>query len=258
MTVAVVGDGILDVYHYGHAPRLCPEAPVPVFVEDSTDAVPGGAANVVRNLEALGMVAIDCLPDVTDWSEKHRYMVDGHLVLRIDRDKQAIRREPVELPQCEVLILSDYGKGWLDPPSCRALIRRARDAGVPVLVDPKSAWAAYRGCTLILPNEREAQSMPPGMFPNVLRKLGPRGLCLELDGAEPFAVPAAARSVFDVTGAGDTVIATLAAALAAGYSMRTAVIMANLAAGDVVEQLGTAVPRVGLAELARRAEDWLT
>jgi D-beta-D-heptose 7-phosphate kinase / D-beta-D-heptose 1-phosphate adenosyltransferase len=171
------------------------------------------------------------------------------------------------LAGADVAILSDYGKGTLR--ASRELIGAARAAGVPVLVDPKSSdFSLYRGATLLTPNlgefeavagksrgdaeltERALRLIKDYQLDALLVTRGERGVTLvQSDGSEPLHLPALAREVFDVTGAGDTVIAMLGASLAAGLALPEAVGMANVAAGIVVGKLGTAT--VSVPELRR-------
>ncbi|MBQ0719904.1 MAG: bifunctional D-glycero-beta-D-manno-heptose-7-phosphate kinase/D-glycero-beta-D-manno-heptose 1-phosphate adenylyltransferase HldE [Gammaproteobacteria bacterium] len=165
-----------------------------------------------------------------------------------------------------VLVLSDYGKGALQNPV--ELIQTARQRGIPVLVDPKgSDFSRYQGATLITPNmgefevvvgpcESEAAIVAKGLA--LLRDLdleallvtrGEHGMTLLRQGMPAFHLPARAREVFDVTGAGDTVISVLAAALGAGEELPAAVVLANLAASIVVGKLGTAT--ISAPELRR-------
>jgi hypothetical protein len=108
--VQVWGDGILDVYHYGRSDRICPEAPVPVFIETSRDSRAGGAANVVRNLDTLGVRTISTLSEFVDWSEKHRYLVSGHQLLRVDADKMSKPGRAELRKDVDCLVISDYAK----------------------------------------------------------------------------------------------------------------------------------------------------
>ncbi|HET8710392.1 MAG TPA: bifunctional D-glycero-beta-D-manno-heptose-7-phosphate kinase/D-glycero-beta-D-manno-heptose 1-phosphate adenylyltransferase HldE [Spongiibacteraceae bacterium] len=170
---------------------------------------------------------------------------------------------------CKAVILSDYAKGALGDP--QPLISAARAAGVPVLVDPKgSDFTQYRGATLLTPNlsefetivgrcASEAELVAKGQ--QLLRDLqldallitrGEHGMTLLQSGKLELHLPAQAREVFDVTGAGDTVIAVLATALAAGLALPDAVMLSNIAAGIVVGKLGTAV--VSAAELRRAVQ----
>jgi D-beta-D-heptose 7-phosphate kinase/D-beta-D-heptose 1-phosphate adenosyltransferase len=164
------------------------------------------------------------------------------------------------------LILSDYAKGALDDP--QPLIQAAKAAGIPVLVDPKGAdFSRYRGATLLTPNLNEFEAIVGHcvneqelvtkgeelMHQHDLQALlvtrGEHGMTLLRPNEPELHLPARAREVFDVTGAGDTVISVLAASLAAGEAMPQAVAMANLAAGIVVAKLGTA--SVSAPELRR-------
>lgn len=165
-----------------------------------------------------------------------------------------------------VLVLSDYGKGALQNPV--ALIQAARERGIPVLADPKgSDFSRYQGATLITPNmgefeavvgpcDSESAIVEKGLA--LLKELnldallvtrGEHGMTLLREDRPAFHLPARAREVFDVTGAGDTVISVLAAALGAGEALPAAVVLANLAASIVVGKLGTAT--ISAPELRR-------
>lgn len=171
-----------------------------------------------------------------------------------------------QLPHIGALILSDYAKGALQDPG--ALIALARQHGVKVLVDPKgSDFSKYRGATLLTPNlhefegvvghcECEQTLVEKGVA--LLRELdleallvtrGEHGMTLLRDGVPALHLPARAREVFDVTGAGDTVISVLAASLAAGEALPQSVALANIAASIVVGKLGTAA--ISAPELGR-------
>ncbi|AQT61617.1 bifunctional heptose 7-phosphate kinase/heptose 1-phosphate adenyltransferase [Cellvibrio mixtus] len=166
----------------------------------------------------------------------------------------------------DVLVLSDYAKGSLH--NCQALIQLAHNAGVPVLVDPKGDdFTRYRGADVITPNFHEfeaivgacaseeaivacGETLMAGLeLQALLVTRGEHGLSLLRPGQPELHLPARGREVFDVTGAGDTVIATLAAALASGQPLPEATALANIAAGIVVGKLGTAI--VSAAELRR-------
>ncbi|MDB5373797.1 MAG: rfaE bifunctional protein [Belnapia sp.] len=178
------------------------------------------------------------------------------------------------LPGCQALILSDYAKGVLAPEVVAAAIAAARAQGIPVFADPKSDdFTRYRGADCLTPNARElarAARLPTGSeaevaaaaravlaaaeVPALLCTRAEKGMTLVLADGTVESVPAEAREVFDVSGAGDTVIATLALAHAAGHGLGAAMRIANAAAGIVVGKLGTAT--VGADELAHalRAE----
>lgn len=170
------------------------------------------------------------------------------------------------IPYMDALLLSDYAKGSLQ--DCQSLIKLAHAASVPVLVDPKgSDFARYRGATLLTPNlvefesvvghcnseqeivEKGARLMQEFDLQGLLITRGEHGMTLLRPGQAELHLPARAREVFDVTGAGDTVIAVLAAVIASGQSVPEAMALANLAAGIVVGKLGTAT--VSAPELRR-------
>jgi D-beta-D-heptose 7-phosphate kinase/D-beta-D-heptose 1-phosphate adenosyltransferase len=161
------------------------------------------------------------------------------------------------LTDCDVLVLSDYAKGALADPA--PLIALAREAGVPVLVDPKGEdFARYRGATMLTPNLQEflvargERLMAELQIEALLITRGEAGLTLLRPGEEERHLPASAREVYDVTGAGDTVMGVLAAAIAGGADLPDAVTLANIAAGIVVGKLGTAV--VSAPELRRAVQ----
>ena len=178
------------------------------------------------------------------------------------------------LPGCQALVLSDYAKGVLAPAVVAAVIGAARSRGIAVFADPKSDdFTRYRGADCLTPNARElarAARLPTGTeaevvaaarlvmqaaaIPALLCTRAEKGMTLVLAEGAAESAPAVAREVFDVSGAGDTVIATLALAHAAGHPLAEAMRIANAAAGIVVGKLGTAT--VGADELAHalRAE----
>ncbi len=200
---------------------------------------------------------------------KSRIVAGGQQIVRVDTEHRAALSETLEdlllrrsrrcLQRADACILSDYGKGVVSPRLARCLISMLRRAGKPVVVDPKGAdYAKYGGATVITPNLQEAQRalrLDPGEETDVLdmgRRLlkvvegsallitrGSQGMSLFREGAPPMYVPTEAQEVFDVTGAGDTVVGTLALALAGGAPLEQAVQLANHAAGVVVGQFGT-------------------
>lgn len=205
-------------------------------------------------------------------TKKTRYVAGSQQLLRSDHETSAPISEETrarlldiilgELPQQDAVILSDYGKGVLTPDLCRAVIDATTAAGIPVFVDPKARdVSVYSGATVLSPNARELalacgverfssddalvegarQLAVQHRFRYVLVTRGEAGMTLVDAEGLIFHVPAMAQEVFDVSGAGDTVIATLAATHAAGASMREAVELANLAGGIVVGRRGTAV-----------------
>ena len=228
---------------------------------------------------ALHLVRCPDKPTIT----KLRILSRNHQLLRLDFEEPldvadvAVLPERVAaaLPGCGLLLLSDYAKGSLQDPA--ALIAGARELGIPVLVDPKgSDFGRYRGATLLTPNLGELEAVVGPCADEatlctrglaLIRELelgallitrGEQGMTLLRPGHPELHLPARAREVYDVTGAGDTVIAVLAGALAAGAALPEAVAHANLAAGIVVGKLGTATVSAPELRHALRNERDLT
>jgi D-beta-D-heptose 7-phosphate kinase/D-beta-D-heptose 1-phosphate adenosyltransferase len=289
--VLVAGDLMLDRYWYGNTARISPEAPVPVVHVRSDAERPGGAGNVGANIVSLGAKAtvigvggvdaaarslvaalaalgVDCemveSPAATT-IVKLRVISRHQQLIRLDFegdlgvvDRAALARAfAARLPEADVVVLSDYAKGTLGDP--QALIKAARAAGKPVLVDPKGRdFVKYRGATLLTPNLGEFEAVVgPAHEDEALAVKGEalraelgldallvtrseRGMSLIRASTAPLHLPAQAIEVFDVTGAGDTVIGVLAAALGAGLNMAEATRLANVAAGLTVAKLGAA------------------
>ncbi len=298
--VLVVGDLMLDRYLYGQTQRISPEAPVPVVHVGREEVRLGGAGNVALNITTLGAkadllalvgddTAADILGDILRDEEVNAELLqqmDCTTVSKlriISRNQQLIRLDYEDgftgmmaeqllpgfealLPDADVVVLSDYGKGTLA--NISALIAVARTAGKPVLVDPKGQdFSRYRGATLITPNlsefeaavgacdslqqlvERGLAMMSELGLDALLVTRGEHGMSLLQTGQPPVHLPTLAQEVYDVTGAGDTVISVIAAVIASGQSAADAMAMANLAAGIVVGKLGTAT--VSVAEMKR-------
>lgn len=293
--VVVAGDVMLDRYLFGSTGRISPEAPVPVVHVQETDDRPGGAANVAVNLAALGAetslvgvvgrdAAADALAGILEKQgiscafavagdrptiTKTRVQSRGQQLIRLDEEnavampgdsmRDALRGA---LDGAGAVVLSDYGKGALD--DVAAMIALCREAGVPVLVDPKGTdFSKYRGASLITPNQSEFEAVAGhaesdedlvararGMMDELeldalLVTRSEKGMLLVEAGNEPVFLSTQAREVYDVTGAGDTVIATLAGALASGQSLASAAALANVAAGLVVRKIGVATVTPG-------------
>jgi rfaE bifunctional protein kinase chain/domain len=289
--VLIVGDVMLDRYWFGDVERISPEAPVPVVRIARSEERPGGAANVARNVAALGaqatllsatgidepgdalqrMLAADGIATsflrdrALTTTVKLRVIGRQQQLLRIDFETppphellaSSLPEFDARLGATDAVVLSDYGKGGLA--HIATMIASARAAGKPVLVDPKGEdWDKYRGATLVTPNlgefrqvagrwtdeadlERRAQALRQRLDAGALLVTrSEEGMSLYSD-AGTLTIPAQAREVFDVSGAGDTVIATLGALLAAGAPIEDAVAIANEAAGVVVGKLGTAI-----------------
>ncbi|PKO33757.1 MAG: D-glycero-beta-D-manno-heptose-7-phosphate kinase [Betaproteobacteria bacterium HGW-Betaproteobacteria-7] len=287
----VVGDVMLDRYWFGEVNRISPEAPVPVVKVERQEERLGGAANVARNATSLG--AVTALLSVVGDDDAGRTLsrlleeglidaglhvdpeIDTIVKLRVIGRQQQLLRIDFETPpsheilqakladferrvaDADVVILSDYGKGGLT--HIAEMIRIARDANKPVLVDPKGdEWEKYAGATVITPNRGELKQVIGGWkteeelaakahrlrgelgLEALLVTRSEEGMTLFADG-ETHHQAAQAREVYDVSGAGDTVIATLAVMVAAGADWGEAIRVANIAAGIVVGKLGTAV-----------------
>jgi D-beta-D-heptose 7-phosphate kinase/D-beta-D-heptose 1-phosphate adenosyltransferase len=283
--VVVAGDVMLDRYLFGSTGRISPEAPVPVVHVQETDDRPGGAANVAVNLATLGVstrllgvVGEDAAaaslcefarakdrPTIT----KTRVQSRGQQLIRLDEENVAAMPGDAmakalgkSLDGAGAVVLSDYGKGTLS--DVRGLINACRDAAIPALVDPKGTdFSKYRGASLITPNQSEFEAVAGVCETDdelvryarqmideldlaaVLITRSEKGMLLVEDGAEPVFLSTQAREVYDVTGAGDTVIATLAGALASGQDLASAAALANLAAGLVVRKIGVAAVTPG-------------
>ena len=202
---------------------------------------------------------------------KTRVIAKEHHVVRIDRESRAPIAPPLQaamfdylselLPALDALIIEDYNKGVLVQPFLREVLALAQAHRCPVTVDPKfEHFLDYRGVTVFKPNRNETERalnlklrtneevlhagellLEKLQAENVLITLGAEGMALLRRNAAPYRVPTRARQVHDVSGAGDTVIATLTAALAAGADIIEATTLANIAAGVVVAEVG-AVP----------------
>jgi D-beta-D-heptose 7-phosphate kinase/D-beta-D-heptose 1-phosphate adenosyltransferase len=222
-----------------------------------------------------GIVA-DFVTDGRPTTQKIRYIAAQQQMLRVDIESSAIADSAQlftaferRLEAADAVVLSDYAKGVLSPELLTRAIASARSAGKPVIADPKNADVSrYNGVTLLTPNASEAMSatgvacdndehvqtasdrllnaMPNS--PAILITRGPKGMTLAQRGQATRHLPALAREVFDVSGAGDTVVATLAVAMAAGLDILDAAELANVAAGKAVSKPGTAV--VTMDELA--------
>ena len=288
--ILVAGDVMLDRYWFGEVNRISPEAPVPIVRVEKREDRLGGAANVARNVAALGtgagllgVIGSDeagrSLEDLLAKASITSYLnrdpsISTIIKLRvIGRQQQLVRVDFEEKPSAHVLqdkltrftsllsevdlvVLSDYAKGSLVKVS--TMIEAARQLGKKVLVDPKgSDFSRYAGATMLTPNKSELRQVIGDWqseqelvtkAQNLREQLQIEALLLTRseEGMSLFTadrvcnVPASAREVYDVSGAGDTVIATVAVMLAEGRSMFDAVEIANRAGGIVVGKLGTA------------------
>ncbi len=302
--VLVLGDVMLDQFIWGSVSRISPEAPVPVVDFERESFMPGGAANVARNLTALNVSTelfgaighddaagqlkkllaeqnIGCAGLVQNparhTSVKTRIVAHKQQVVRIDRETRdgldakltvkLLAALKARLPKADAVIVGDYGKGVVTQPLLNEIKSLCRARGVWVSFDPKPVHHLnLAGLSLITPNRKEtfelanlpdetkhadpladknlmlaAERLLNELRPAVLLiTLGELGMLLCQRGQKPFHIPTVAQEVFDVSGAGDTVIATFTLAMAAGASPLEAAILSNHAAGIVVGKIGTA------------------
>jgi rfaE bifunctional protein kinase chain/domain len=303
--VLVLGDVMLDQFIWGGVSRISPEAPVPVVDFERESFMPGGAANVARNLtscnvptELFGAIGNDdagrklqkllaaqnigCNGLVKNsarhTSVKTRIVAHKQQVVRIDREtrdgldvkltSRLLAGLKAKLPRTDAVIVGDYGKGVVTQPLLNEIKSLCRARGVWLSLDPKPVHDLnLSGLSLITPNRKEtfelanlpdetrhanpladknlmvaAQRLLIELHPaTLLITLGELGMLLCQRGQKPFHIPTVAQEVFDVSGAGDTVIATFTLAIAAGASPLEAAILSNHAAGIVVGKIGTAI-----------------
>lgn len=295
--VLCVGDIMLDRFVYGKVTRVSPEAPIPIVHVSETRLMLGGVGNVARNLDSLGAKTIVVglvgndpeagrirqliaesrnIEDRTVASPgyqticKERIIGARQQVVRIDyetvrpltlaEEDQAVAIVQEAAASCHCIVLSDYAKGMLSRSLVARVMAIGREAGIPILVDPKQAdLSYYAGATLIKPNLKElAESvkMPvdsdadlavaaqvaldTAQAQHVLVTRSEKGIMLVSANGGRYTDRSLALEVFDVSGAGDTVIATVAAGMGSGMAIEEAVHTANVAAGLVVAKLGTA------------------
>ena len=303
--VLVVGDVMLDQFIWGGVSRISPEAPVPVVDFQRESFMPGGAANVARNLvslatpaelfgaighddaarkllKLLGEQTIGCSGLVKSatrhTSIKTRIVAHQQQVVRVDRETRGsldakttaalLAEFKKKIAKADAVIIGDYGKGVVTQPLLDGIKTLCHERGVWLSLDPKPVHHLnLNGLSLITPNRKEAFELAdlPDETKNtnpfadknlmlvaeqLLRELNPALLLITLGelgmllcqrGEKPFHIPTVAQEVFDVSGAGDTVIASFTLAIAAGASPIEAAILSNYAAGIVVGKVGTAV-----------------
>jgi rfaE bifunctional protein kinase chain/domain len=302
--ILVLGDVMLDHFIWGSVSRISPEAPVPVVEFNRESFMPGGAANVARNLSALhvttelfsavgedlpgahlrnllseqhvgcgGLIGIDSRPT----SIKTRIVAHQQQVVRVDRESKQqlgstdaqtiLRAVEKQIDSADAVIVGDYGKGVVTQALLEGVKVFCRERGVWLSLDPKPVHHLnLAAMSLITPNRKEAfelanildrtrcanpledknlllvaerllNELRPALL---LITLGDQGMLLCQRGQKPFHIPTVAQEVFDVSGAGDTVIASFTLAIAAGASPIEAAIISNHAAGVVVGKVGTA------------------
>jgi len=302
--ILVLGDVMLDHFIWGNVSRISPEAPVPVVDFSNESYMPGGAANVARNLSALnakpdmfsaigedlagrqlktllGEQSVGCAGLISTGkrptSIKTRIVAHQQQVVRVDREsKHELDAAEVRaildalekaIPDADAVIVGDYGKGVVTQPLLDGVKALCHGRGLWLSVDPKPVHHLdLTGLSLITPNRKEAfeltkvsdatRNANPLEDANLMMvadkllselrpvllliTLGDLGMLLCRRNAKPFHIPTVAQEVFDVSGAGDTVIASFTLAVAAGASPLEAAIFSNHAAGVVVGKVGTA------------------
>ncbi len=303
--IIVIGDVMLDEYHWCKVNRISPEAPVPICQVERTTLVPGGASNVANNIHCLGATAyllgvigkdssgeklvsacrefgLSTEGVILDASRptilKSRVVAHHQHVIRLDREHTSDLSDSIVaqlkqsfdrlLPICDGVVISDYLKGTLTNDLLSYVISSAKAAGKPVVVDPKGRqYEKYLGATVLTPNfsefetaispkpaDTEAHILDGGL--DLIGRLSLSGLVVTrsekgmsvigTDGVK-VDIETQARQVFDITGAGDTVISLLILALSCGLPLEQSARIANAGAGIVVAKVGTST--ITLAEL---------
>lgn len=300
--ILLVGDFMLDIYTYGDALRISPEAPVPVLKISHIEYQPGGAGAVAADLlrlgaktECIGVIGNDehgkalknkliesgaevsGLMTVTDRPTiskqrliglaQHRHQqqlfrMDNELTEPLS-DKEVERLTELykaKLGQADIVCLQDYNKGLLSEPVCQKFIELANKGGKKILIDPSPAadYSKYKGATLMTPNRQETSAAVgyelktkadyARAAEELRERLGLEAVVVTLDKEGAYLktadtseiIPTRVRNVYDVTGAGDIVLATLATALAAGCDYKTSVQLSNITGGIEVEKFGVA------------------
>lgn len=262
--ILVCGDSMWDEYWWGDVERISPEAPVPVAKINKTEVKHGAASNVIANIEALEHETYKVF--CRSRCHKIRVLARGHQLLRVDFDKTPSEAEVAEMENefverltdpCKIILFSDYGKGALI--HIQDLIKYATAAGKTVLVDPKGHdYTRYTGAFLIKPNVEELKAVIGGWTTEAQLREKVTALRqattikyilltrakdgMTLFGEEAYHVPSVAQEVFDVTGAGDTAIATIAVCLNEELPMQTAVLFATRAASITCQHIGAYAP----------------
>jgi len=308
--ILVIGDIMLDEYHWGDVNRISPEAPVPVCKVSKTTLVPGGASNVALNISKLqgtpylsGVIgqdssaekllnvlsteniSTDCIHQTPfkPTTLKSRVIAHQQHIVRVDREDSNPLSSDIEASLLETIrgqadtfhaiLLSDYLKGTLTDSVISQLIQLGKELKTPVIVDPKgSDYTKYTGATLLTPNYKEfceairkAPTSEEEIFSEgkslieqfkldyLLVTRSEKGMSI-ITPTEKIDIPTKAKEVFDITGAGDTVISTLTLALSAGWDLENAAYLANIAAGIVVGKVGTSTTT--LSEIKEKLIEW--
>ncbi|MFA7328517.1 MAG: PfkB family carbohydrate kinase [Candidatus Ratteibacteria bacterium] len=268
--ILVIGDVMLDRYLFGRVERISPEAPVPVFVPEREETRPGGAGNVAQNIKSLGAKSILIGERKSKVIRKTRFIASPYNQQLLRVDEEDIQDQPpalimsrvkVSIAEADAVIISDYGKGVITRELLDELLPFLNSKNKIIMVDPAvKHFSGYQRVTSLTPNLDEASagiglsSKPTGRKEvellgfEILKKLRSRSLLITqgADGMTLFTpgsaiqIPAASRGVFDVTGAGDTVISAFTLAYCGGFSLAESAYFASLAAGIVVGKTGAA------------------
>jgi len=287
--ILIYGDVILDRYIFGGVNRISPEAPVPVIKVKKEEFRLGGAGNVSANIDKLGATSIlmgivgnDTYAETLfELKSKNNFIIrsKNNITLvktRVISQKQQMvridREDPINLnPQVENkiqndlnkvsfdgIIVSDYAKGSVTKKVIEIFKKKARNDGIPIIVDPKPPnFQFYSRIDGITPNQKEAEEIinkkiqtdqDALLAARLIRKKfnskfslitrGDKGITASETGKKAFHIPACSHEVFDVTGAGDTVASVLILALVSGATLKEAVSLANAAASIVIEKIG--------------------
>ncbi len=299
--IMVIGDVMLDRFIWGKVERISPEAPVPVVWVKNESAMPGGAANVARNVSAIGAKAFLAgvigndsdglfIKDILNkfsintsmlikdakrpTTVKTRVVAHNQQVVRIDKEELSPLSTDIidklwlkiskKLPQVDIIIIEDYGKGVITKRLLSRVISAAHKLGKLIAVDPKKDhFEFYKKADIITPNRKELSDALGGIrldnikdvdiaAKKLIKKLQIKSLLVTLSedgmklyyGDKSHHVPTSAKEVYDVSGAGDTVIAVFSACRAIGIDPIIATTIANAAAGVVVGKIGVATASI--------------
>lgn len=257
--IAIIGDAMLDIWHYGRWSKITAEG-IPAFLVERTVEAPGGSANVARNIEAMGARANLFSKFAQECPVKIRY-VAAEAFFRSDREDTSPIDKPAEnaimgnleaITQPHVLVISDYAKGVCTPSLCQRLIVWAKERGIKTIVDPKGDdWSKYYDCDVICPNDAEYSKVVNERWnigaSSVLLTRGANGVALlpwdcTINAGDPKnwkTIPAHKATPKSVTGCGDSVVAALACCLAIGMPLEEAARVANAAGAVAVSHEGT-------------------
>lgn len=296
LNILVIGDIILDIFLYGQANRISPEAPIPVVEIIKDTRTLGGAGNVAANLASIGvntyiigMIGNDIdgdniktllkehkinsnflLTDNRTTTVKTRVIAASQQMIRFDKEnKNTIEKNKVSkaieninsiINKIDAIIISDYGKGMITSYLIKEITDLAKKHNIILTVDPKiEHFNMYKNVFCLTPNHKEASEATNINIESdddivkcgktIIKKLncasliitrGAAGMTLFNNNGTPIHIKSVAKEVYDVTGAGDTVISIFTAAKACGYDIAKAAQLANKAAGIVVSKIGTA------------------